>query len=56
MSFGKEFLQTATRRLKYYKDLGDKTFEQLNEWEFHYQSNDETNSIAIVIQDRKSVV
>lgn len=50
MSFGKEFLQTATRRLKYYKDLGDKTFVQLNEWEFHYQSNDETNSIAIVIQ------
>lgn len=50
MSLGKEFLQTATRRLKYYKDLGDKTFVQLNEWDFHYQSNDEANSIAIIIQ------
>ena len=50
MSTGKEFLQTAIRRLKYYKDLGDKTFEQLNEWDFHYQPNDESNSIAVMIQ------
>lgn len=50
MSFAKEFLTTAIRRLKYYKDLGDKTFEQLNDWDFHYQSNDEANSIAIIIQ------
>jgi hypothetical protein len=47
---GKEFLQTAIRRLKYYKDLGDKTFEQLNDWDFHYQPNEESNSIAIIIQ------
>lgn len=50
MSTGKEFLLTAIRRLKYYKDLGDKTFEQLNEWDFHYQPNDESNSIAVIIQ------
>lgn len=50
MSTAKEFLSTATRRLKYYKDLGDKTFEQLNEWDFHYRPNDESNSIAIIIQ------
>lgn len=49
-SLGKEFLQSATRRLKYYKDLGDKTFEQLNDWDFHYQPNEEANSIAIIIQ------
>ena len=49
-SLGKEFLQTVTRRLKYYKDLGDKTFEQLGDWDFHYQSNEEANSIAIIIQ------
>jgi Protein of unknown function (DUF1572) len=47
---GKEFLAAAIRRLKYYKDLGDKTFEQLNEWDFHYQPNEESNSIAIIIQ------
>jgi len=33
MSTAKEFLTTAIRRLKYYKELGDKTFEQLNEWD-----------------------
>jgi len=50
MSTAKEFLTTAIRRLKYYKELGDKTFEQLNEWDFHYQPNDESNSIAVIIQ------
>ena len=49
-SLGKVYLQTVIRRLKYYKDLGDKTFEQLNDWDFHYQPNEETNSIAILIQ------
>jgi len=49
-SVGKEFLTTAIRRLKYYKDLGDKTMEQLNDWDFHYQPNEESNSIAIIIQ------
>jgi len=49
-SLGKEYLQTAIRRLKYYKDLGDKTFEQLNDWDFHYRPNEESNSIAIIIQ------
>jgi Protein of unknown function (DUF1572) len=50
MSIGKDYLETALRRLKYYKDLGDKTFVQLNEWDFHYQPNDESNSIAIIMQ------
>lgn len=50
MSIGKDYLETAIRRLKYYKELGDKTFVQLNEWDFHYQPNDESNSIATIIQ------
>lgn len=50
MSTAKEFLSTAVRRMKYYKDLGDKTFELLNDWDFHYRPNDESNSIAILIQ------
>ncbi|MEI9910847.1 MAG: DUF1572 family protein [Bacteroidota bacterium] len=50
MSIGKEFLQTTIRRVKYYKDLGDKTFEQLYDADFHYQPNDESNSIAVIIQ------
>lgn len=47
---GTEFLQTAIRRLKYYKDLGDKTFAQLSDPDFHYRPNEESNSIAIIIQ------
>jgi hypothetical protein len=50
MSFAKEYLATVISRLKYYKDLGDKTFAQLNNWDFHYQSNEESNSIAIIIR------
>lgn len=49
-SIAKDFLQTAFRRLKYYKDLGEKTFEQLNDADFHYQPNKESNSIAVIIQ------
>ena len=47
---GKDFLETAIRRLKYYKDLGDKTFSQLQEVDFYYQPNAASNSIAIIIQ------
>ena len=51
MTIGKEYLQTVIRRVKYYKDLGDKTFEQLNsDADFHYQPNEESNSIAVIIQ------
>lgn len=50
MSVGKDYLDTAIRRMRYYKDLGDKTLEQLNDWDLHYQPNDESNSIAIIIQ------
>jgi hypothetical protein len=51
MSLGKEYLQTVIRRVKYYKELGDKTFEQLNnDADFHYQPNEESNSIAVIVQ------
>ena len=43
-------LQSVIKRLSYYKQLGDKTFEQLNDAEFHFQPNEESNSIAIIIQ------
>lgn len=49
-SIGKEFLQTAIRRLKYYKELGDKTFEQLTDEQLHYQPNETSNSIAVIVQ------
>jgi len=50
MTIGTEFLQSAIKRLKYYKELGDKTFDQLTESDFNFQPNEESNSIAIIIQ------
>ena len=44
------FLQSVTKRLTYYKDLGDKTFEQLNEADFHFTPNAESNCVALIIQ------
>jgi Protein of unknown function (DUF1572) len=50
MSLGTHFLQSAIKRLSYYKELGDKTFVQLTDADFHYQPNEASNSIAITIQ------
>jgi hypothetical protein len=44
------FLQSAIKRLKYYKELGDKTFAQLTDKDFHFAPSDESNSIAVIIQ------
>lgn len=44
------FLQSAIKRVAYYKELGDKTFTQLNEADFHFTPNKDNNSIAIIIQ------
>jgi hypothetical protein len=49
-TLGKEYLETAIRRLKYYKDLAEKTFAQLEEKDFHFTPSSESNSIAIIIQ------
>ena len=50
MNLGNEFLQSAVKRLKYYKELGDKTFDQLTDADFHFQPNAESNSVALIIQ------
>ena len=44
------FLQSAIKRLGYYKELGERTFLQLNEADFDFLPNEESNSIAIIIQ------
>ena len=36
MNVGTEYLQTVIRRFKYYKDQGDKVFEQLADKDFHF--------------------
>ena len=50
MSLGKEYLSTVIKRLKYYKELGEKTFEQLEEKDFHFLPTSESNSIAVIVQ------
>ena len=43
------FLQSAIKQFQDFKLLGEKTFAQLKDEDFHYQPNDITNSIAINI-------
>lgn len=50
MSLEQGFLNDAIKRFRYYKELGDKTFEQLEEADFLYQPSTESNSIAVIIQ------
>jgi len=49
-SLGAIYLDSAIKRMLTYKTLGDATFAQLEEKDFHYAYNEESNSIAIIIQ------
>ena len=49
-TIGKEYLATVIHRVKYYKDLGEKAFKQLDEKDLHFRPNEESNSIAIIVQ------
>lgn len=49
-SLGTEYLQTAIKRLRYYKKLGEETFDQLTDADFHFAPNETCNSIAVIIQ------
>ena len=49
-SLSKEFLITAIKRLLYYKDLGEKTLDQLSDTELHSSDGPDSNSIAVIIQ------
>ncbi|MDN3655115.1 DUF1572 family protein [Ferruginibacter paludis] len=50
MDLATTFLQSAIKRVAYYKELGDKTFAQLSEADFFFTPNKENNSIAVIIQ------
>ena len=45
-----EFLKDCIKRFLYYKELGDKTLEQISEEELHWMPSSESNSIALIIQ------
>ena len=44
------FLKDCIKRFLYYKELGDKTLDQLNEAELLWTPSSESNSIALTIQ------
>lgn len=46
----KIFLDSVIKRFKEYKLLGEKTFEQLNNEQMNFQPNEDSNSIAVIIQ------
>jgi hypothetical protein len=50
MHLASHFLQSTITRVTYYKTLGDETFEQLTDADFHFTPNEESNSIALIIQ------
>ena len=43
------FLESAKKQFQYYKHLGDKSFDQLEEADLFWQYNPESNSIAIIV-------
>src|SRR5215831_1071928 len=50
MQLAAAYIDSVIMRFKSYKELGEKTFNQLTEKDFHYTSNDASNSIALIIQ------
>ena len=49
-STGEEYLKTAIKRLKYYKDLAERAFAQLDDQDLHWKPTSESNSIAVIIR------
>lgn len=46
-----DYLNSVRKQFAYYKQLGDKTFEQLREEEqFFWKFNEESNSIAVIVK------
>lgn len=43
------YLESIKKRFEYYKNLGDKTFEQLTDESFFWQYSNESNSIATIV-------
>lgn len=50
MNIEEAFLQSAIKKFKEQKSLGDKTFAQLDEKDFFFKPSAESNSIAVIVQ------
>lgn len=49
-SIHEEYLRSIKITFEKYKAMGDKTFAQLEEIDFHYTIDEDSNSIAVIIQ------
>jgi hypothetical protein len=49
-SHASDYLITVKKQFKYYKLLGDKTFDQMSDEQLFWKYNDESNSIAIIVK------
>lgn len=45
-----DYLQSVIKQFEYYKSLGEKTFEQLNDEKLLWQYNEDSNSIALIVK------
>ncbi len=43
------YLENITNQFQYYQSLGEKTFDQLDEQDLFWQFNEQSNSIAIIV-------
>jgi len=43
------YLESVKAQFKYYKSIGEKTFDQLNDDDLFWKQNEESNSIAIIV-------
>ena len=47
---GKKYLESTIKQFRYYKQLGEKAINQINEHDLFDSPNSESNSIAIIVQ------
>ncbi len=48
--YNMQYIESVTKQFQYYKSLGEKTFEQIEEHKLFYKFNEDSNSIAIIVQ------
>lgn len=44
------YITSIQKQFNYYKSLGDKTFEQLNDEEIHWKYNDDSNNVSVIVK------
>lgn len=49
-SVAENYLESTKKQFAYYKSLGDKTFAQLNDINIHWQANEDSNSVSIIVK------